>query len=203
MDITKTTLKDRTAYSAHYPYGMDQVDSDYNTYPEEWIRPDNVKWDHSLCACGCECHIFGGGTYRPGHDMKHYGQLLHRYRTGDLAEKLSVLNEAKSMATSGVEYKLFNKFGVRMLRVADSDDSYSAPARYVFVYASTQLVTKVGRWYYPVIQGLDGILYRSGTTVQDRFDAGHHFFIPVSIDDVVTLRDVSTVDESTGAWLAA
>ena len=186
MDITTSTSLERWEYTKHYLHTMDKVDTDYNTYPESWIAPAPSKFDRMLCGCGCDELVMGFCTYNVGHDQKHYGKLIRQFASGSLAEKLQIVTDARSIATDGVYAKFASRFNLRMLRAADVDGT----SRYVHVYAAVGLVVKVGRWYYPVVQGLDGKCYRSTKTIQGTFDADHTFGIEVAADDVTNIERV-------------
>lgn len=186
MDINNLTEKDITDYVRTYLWG-----DDINVaYPEAWALP-RVRYDHDFSYCGCGCgDVPRNNHYLPGHDQKHYGQLIRRWQDADLAGRVALVHEARSTTTDGVWSKLWDRVGFRLIRggIAMSDmDS----AKWYVVHKASTLVTKVGRWVYPVVLGVEGeSFYRSSTPIKDVFQAGHSFDIPVGIESVTSLNDM-------------
>lgn len=192
MNINTITHRDIFEYGKHFLWG----DADYNTYPAGMTKPQDAnekcecdrEYHYGCCACGCGEQMEGYGTYVPGHDQKHYGKLIRRFAAGDLAEKAQVVRDAERWATDGVYYKLMRKFDIRMLRSAGENT-------FVIAFSALVLVIKVGRWYYPVVIDAEGQAYRSSKTIQDKFDAGHTFDIPLGTEDASQMQTLYSLIE--------
>lgn len=212
MDINHLTIEDIFRYGRDKQFAYLSGDYQYcNTYPEVWTIPDlaefECEYDHSddryastslyhygCCKCGC-----GETTtkwYAPGHDQKHYGKLIRQWFDSDIEDAMALIRYAQEYASEGVWSKFIERFGFAVHATTVASGVY----RYVAVGDSNTLVTKVGRWYYPVVRSPYTLqFYRSTKTLTDRFFDGHEFTIKVHSTDVDDLYKMQYLQERVGA----
>lgn len=204
MDINNITGEDTMAYRRHYLWGMHTEDSKYNTFPESTTMPeetphpcmcDESKTHWGCCACGCGGVTYS--TYVAGHDQKHYGKLIREYAAEVTnAGRARIIKSAERWASDGVYNKLLHKFSIKKVRG-------NGIGLYHYIFNNISMVTKVGRWYYPVIVDLVGTPLRSTKTVQDQFDGNHDFTVVTKYEDITTLYDLLTTQQKAKEEAAA
>lgn len=205
MDIKNLTYETIQKYTRIYRWG---TDTPKNTYPVKWqLHPegaftDEFCWadhtqelhsprDHHHYCCHCGCGEMTNGWYNPGHDQKHYGKLLREWRVAfNTSDRLRMIRNAQKHTTDGVWAKFMNRTGFDLMHGVSDEGLVH------FAMADVKTaVTKVGRWYYPVVYSLTGVAYRSSTPIKDTFEAGHVFDIEVNVKDVELLWDIMEAQE--------
>lgn len=209
MDMKNLTSEALRKYTRTYLWGDD---TPKNTYPAEWqLHPEGAHTDshcwvdhgtdtsrHWAC-CKCGCGETTNGWYNPGHDQKHYGALLREWRVAyNTSDRLRIIRNAQRHTTEGVWAKFMNRTGFDIMRGKLGDDT-----TYFAMDDTKTAVTKVGRWYYPVVASLTGKTYRSSTPIKDTFEAGHVFDIEVSLKDVEYLWLIKEAQEKAREEVAA
>jgi hypothetical protein len=213
MDMKNLTPEALRKYTRTYLFG----DEPKNTYPAEWqLHPegaftDEFCWadhteelhtprDHHHYCCHCGCGQVTNGWYNPGHDQKHYGKLLREWGMAvNNSDRLRIIRNAQKHTTNGVWSKFMNRTGFTIERGYAGEGDIT----YIAFHDAKTAVTKVGRWYYPVVTSLTGKAYRSSKPIKDTFEAGHVFEIEVSLKDVEYLWLIKEAQEKAKEAVAA
>jgi hypothetical protein len=213
MDMKNLTPEALRKYTRTYLFG----DEPKNTYPAEWqLHPegaftDEFCWadhteelhtprDHHHYCCHCGCGQVTNGWYNPGHDQKHYGKLLREWGMAvNNSDRLRIIRNAQKHTTNGVWSKFMNRTGFTIERGYAGEGDIT----YIAFHDVKSAVTKVGRWYYPVVCSLTGKAYRSSKPIKDTFEAGHVFEIEVSLKDVEYLWLIKEAQEKAKEAVAA
>ena len=182
MDINKLTKEDIHTYTYSYLWA-DDINA---AYPEAWeLLEIDYTHDHHLCGCGCG-DLPRNNHYMPGHDQKHYGKLLRRWQAADLAGRIALIREAQLSTTNGVWGKFMDRTGFDIIR-----GGVMGEWKYYVIRNAKTMVTKVGRWAYPVVADIETrTFYRSSTPIKDQFQAGHSFDTPVDYKQVGYLYQI-------------
>jgi|DEB0MinimDraft_10_1074344.scaffolds.fasta_scaffold00185_12 hypothetical protein len=214
MDMKNLQWEDIHKYTRVYMWG----DEPKNTYPAEWqLHPEDAHTDafcwvdhtdeftpalankHWAC-CHCGCGQPANNWYVPGHDQKHYGALLREWGMAvNNSDRLRIIRNAQEHTTNGVWSKFMNRTGFTIERGYAGEGDLT----YVAFHDVKTAVTKVGRWYYPVVYSTTGRAYRSSKPIKDTFEAGHTFDIKVSIADVELLWDIMEAQKKEKEEVAA
>lgn len=196
MDMKNLTWDSIREYTKTYMWG----DAPKNAYPADWeLWPEDAHVDeycwvdhtndpheprnHHLYCCHCGCGRETNGWYNPGHDQKHYGALIREWQMAiNNRDRARIIRNAKRHTTDGVWDKFKNRCGFDIVRGVGGKD--------YFMLNLHTAVTKIGRWYYPVVSDVTGKAHRSTKPIKDHFDADHNFEIEVDYVDVEYLSDI-------------
>jgi ABC-type transport system substrate-binding protein len=197
MDMNNLTLEDIREYTSIYMWG----DAPKNQYPSDWeVHPDDAHvdeycWaDHTndpdfprtghMWCCHCGCGRVANTWYLPGHDQKHYGALIREWQVAvNNRDRARIIRNAQKHTTDGVWSKFMTRTAIRIVRGAEG--------KVYFMSGILTAVTKVGRWYYPVLSDVTGRLVRAVKPIKDEFDAGHQFeYADIDRADVEYLYEI-------------